>query len=173
MRISYANVVSTLALALVVGGGTAYAAGLVGTDDLRNGAVTTPKIKKNAVVSKKVKNGSLKQIDFAAAERSFKDVELRATTFTFPEDNGATGQVLSETADCLAGETVVSGGYHLSNITSVGGVPNVIVTNSRPAADADGGVPAVGTSPQGWFVQAQRNSDFTDTTVTVWVLCGS
>lgn len=162
-RVSYANVTSTLALALVLSGGTAYAAGLVRTDDLARGAVT----------SSKVKNGTLRQIDFAAAQLPLKDVELRATTFTFPEDNGALGQVLTGTADCQPDETAVSGGYHLSNITSVGGVPNVVVTNSRPAADADGSVPAVGTDPQGWFVQAQRNSDFAATTVTVWVLCAS
>ena len=38
-RLTYANVVSTIALALAVGGGTAYAATKIGTRDIRYHAV--------------------------------------------------------------------------------------------------------------------------------------
>ena len=72
-RISYANVVSTLALFLVVAGGSAFAAtqlakNSVGAKQLRKGAVTKAKIRKNAIVSSKVRNGSLRAADFASGQ---------------------------------------------------------------------------------------------------------
>jgi hypothetical protein len=59
-RLSYANVVSTLALFLVLAGGAAYAAHKltrrsVGTPQLKSNAVTTAKIKANAVTTRKIK----------------------------------------------------------------------------------------------------------------------
>ena len=172
-RLTYANVTATLALALVVGGGTAYAAGSIGTKQLQKGAVTTPKVAKSAVTTKKVRNGTLKRLDFAAAEMPLKDVTLRSASFTFPFDDGSTGSIKQATAVCESDETVVSGGYGLSNNVSSGGQPNVIVTENRPAAGPGGEVPSAGTAPQGWFIEAQRNSDSFATTVTVWVVCGS
>jgi hypothetical protein len=44
-------------------GGIGYAASKIGTNDIKNGAVTKKKLHKNAVVSKKVKNHSLKCVD--------------------------------------------------------------------------------------------------------------
>jgi hypothetical protein len=60
MRLTYANVVSTLALFLVLTGGAAYAAHKlarrsVGTPQLKSNAVTTAKIKANAVTTRKIK----------------------------------------------------------------------------------------------------------------------
>jgi hypothetical protein len=59
-RLTYANVVSTLALFLVLTGGAAYAAHKltrrsVGTPQLKSNAVTTAKIKANAVTTRKIK----------------------------------------------------------------------------------------------------------------------
>src|SRR5262249_20971497 len=53
-RLSYSNVVATVALFLAIGGATAFAAGKigknsVGTKQLKNNAVTTKKIKNQAV----------------------------------------------------------------------------------------------------------------------------
>jgi methionine-rich copper-binding protein CopC len=61
MRLTYANVVSTLALFLVLTGGAAYAAHRyltrksVGTPQLKANAVTTAKIKANAITTRKIK----------------------------------------------------------------------------------------------------------------------
>ena len=54
-RLTYANVISTLALFLVLTGGAAYAAKKIGSHELRGGAVTTAKIKRNAVTRSKIK----------------------------------------------------------------------------------------------------------------------
>jgi hypothetical protein len=62
-RLTYANVVSTLALILVVGGATAIAARVpkhsVGPHQLKSNAVTTPKIKANAITTRKIKKNAV------------------------------------------------------------------------------------------------------------------
>jgi hypothetical protein len=65
-RLTYANVVSTLALFLVIGGATAIAAKVprhsVGPRQLKANAVTTPKIKANAVTTRKIKKNAVTTI---------------------------------------------------------------------------------------------------------------
>lgn len=58
-RLNYANVMSSLAVFLVLGGGAAYAAKKIGSHDLRGGSVTTAKIKRNAVTRSKIKAGAI------------------------------------------------------------------------------------------------------------------
>src|SRR6476620_4036641 len=63
-KLTYANVVSTLCLFLLLGGGVAFAAtqlpkNSVGPKQLKKGAVTTSKIKNGAVVGAKVNLASL------------------------------------------------------------------------------------------------------------------
>jgi hypothetical protein len=75
-RITYANVMSSIAVFLVIGGATAFAAlgkntvgpkqikkNAVTTAKIKNNAVTTNKVKKNAVTGGKVKDGSLSGAD--------------------------------------------------------------------------------------------------------------
>ena len=62
-RLTYANVMSSLSVFLVLGGATAFAA-----TQLEKNSVGTKQLKKNAVVSSKVKNGSLKAADFGAGQ---------------------------------------------------------------------------------------------------------
>jgi hypothetical protein len=63
-RLTYANVMSTLAVFLVLGGATAYAARhvprhSVGPRQLKTNAVTTPKVHRNAVTTQKIRNGAV------------------------------------------------------------------------------------------------------------------
>lgn len=63
-KLTYANVVASLALFLVLGGGAAFAAShlgknSVGTKQLKKNSVTTAKIKKGAVTGAKINLGSL------------------------------------------------------------------------------------------------------------------
>lgn len=70
-RLTYANVMSSIAVFLVLGGATALAAGLaknsVGPKQLKKNAVTTAKIKNDAVTGAKVKDGSLSGSDINPA----------------------------------------------------------------------------------------------------------
>jgi hypothetical protein len=69
-RLTYANVVATLALVLAIGGGTVYAAVKLGKNDVKSkniakGAAKGSDLGKNAVTSPKVKDGSLGLADLA------------------------------------------------------------------------------------------------------------
>lgn len=62
-RLTYSNVMSSIAVFLVLGGATAFAAGLaknsVGSKQLKKNAVTAAKIKNNAVTAAKIQNGAI------------------------------------------------------------------------------------------------------------------
>jgi hypothetical protein len=64
----YASVVVGVALVVALGGGTAYAAGLVTSKDIKNGAVRRVDLHGGAVTSAKVKDGSLLKADFRAGQ---------------------------------------------------------------------------------------------------------
>jgi hypothetical protein len=75
-RLTYANVMSSIAVFLILGGATALAASKIGANKLKANSVLTGKIKKEAVTTSKIKNnaingakvhdGSLTAIDLAA-----------------------------------------------------------------------------------------------------------
>lgn len=70
-KLTYGNVVATLALILAVGGGTVYAAVELGKNsvdskNIAKGAVKTADLAKKAVTSPKVKDGTLQLEDIAA-----------------------------------------------------------------------------------------------------------
>jgi hypothetical protein len=54
-RLTYSNVMVTLLAFVVPGGGVAWAHGRIGTADLRNGAVTTPKVSGGAITQAKLR----------------------------------------------------------------------------------------------------------------------
>lgn len=59
-RLTYANIVSTVALFLALGGGAAYAATKVGSNDLAKGAVHTRNVFKRAITSGKLALGAVR-----------------------------------------------------------------------------------------------------------------
>lgn len=75
-KLTYANVVATLALFVALAGGTAFAASQVlpknsvGTRQLRNGAVTGAKIKKGTITGSKIELSSLGTVPSAALAAS-------------------------------------------------------------------------------------------------------
>jgi hypothetical protein len=83
-HMTYANVVSTIALALVLGGGTAYAAIKIGTSNIRYHAVTASKLANNSVTASKVKNSALSGSDLRNNSVTSADIRtgtLLATDF--------------------------------------------------------------------------------------------
>jgi hypothetical protein len=106
-RLTYANVMSSLAVFLILGGATAIAAKTalpkksVGTKQLKANAVTPAKLKKDAVTEAKIKNGAVTGAKIAAgavtganiAAGSITGTQVNASTLgTVP--NSATTNVI-------------------------------------------------------------------------------
>lgn len=79
-RLTYSNVMSSIAVFLVLGGGAAYAAKKIGSHQLKANSVTTAKIKKNAVTSPKIKNGTIKGEDINVGTTPFGRVVAKLRT---------------------------------------------------------------------------------------------
>jgi hypothetical protein len=90
-RLSYANVVSTLALFLVLFGGAAYAAKVgkksVGPSQLKANAVTTAKIKANAVTTRKIKKSAVTNAKIK--DRAIETKKIADGTVTGTDINSA------------------------------------------------------------------------------------
>jgi len=80
-RLTYANVVATLALVLALGGGTVYAA----SKNIAKGAVKGPDLANKAVTSPKVKNGALKLEDIAAGVIPKLDADVTGAATAGPQ----------------------------------------------------------------------------------------
>jgi hypothetical protein len=58
-RLTYANVMSSIAVFLVLGGASAYAVKKVGSNEIKGNSITTGKLKKEAVVRGKIKKEAI------------------------------------------------------------------------------------------------------------------
>jgi len=86
-RLTYANVMSTIAVFFVLAGATAYAAHhlgrrSVGAKQLKVNAVTTAKLKRNAVSRAKIKSGAVDTTKIADGTVTGADINLPATPFS-------------------------------------------------------------------------------------------
>lgn len=160
-RLTYANVIATLALFLAVSGGAAYAASQLGKN-----TVGTTQLKRNAVTGVKVKDRSLLASDFKAGELPVgergaqgvpgapgaTDVVVRYGSEGKPKNNEEDLSI----ARCLPGETVTGGGFDFLD-PAPGNFEYTLLTN-RPSIDATvEGVaafppPGEGSEATGWVV---------------------
>jgi hypothetical protein len=116
-RLTYANVMSSIAVFLVLGGATAVAAKKIGTKQLKANSVTTGKIKKNAVTTAKIKNNAV--TGAKVNESTLGDVPQAANATSF---NGTTQQIVKYRASAGAGETVIFAGGGLTITAACNGV---------------------------------------------------
>ena len=117
-RLTYANVMSSIAVFLVLGGATALAAGLaknsVGSKQLKKNAVTSAKIKANAVTTAKIKNGSVNGAK--VQDGSITGSEINASTLgTVPNATHA------DTASTTTGISTLPSGKSQSGFYASGG----------------------------------------------------
>lgn len=89
-RLTYANVVATVALFLAIGGGTVYAALELGKNSVKSkniakGAVKTADLGKKAVTSPKVKDGTINAEDIAAGVIPALDADVTGSATAGPQ----------------------------------------------------------------------------------------
>ncbi|HVY78711.1 MAG TPA: hypothetical protein VG898_09425 [Solirubrobacterales bacterium] len=58
-RLTYANVMSSIAVFLVLGGASAYAAKKVGSNEIKGNSITTGKVKREAITRGKIKKAAI------------------------------------------------------------------------------------------------------------------
>ena len=157
LKLSYANVMATLAMFAVRGGG-AYAAATIGAGDIKKNAVRSKHIKKNAVKTPKIKNG-------AVTANKLGPVTVQRESFDVPDGVNA-----SDTASCPAGQRAIGGGVHLST-----GLDDGVVTQSRPVASSSDPPTALlddGDTFDGWQASAlNRGGEDNVFEANVWVVC--
>jgi hypothetical protein len=125
-RLTYANVMSSLAVFLVLGGGAAYAAKKIGTNQLKGASVTTAKIKRNAVTASKIKKNSVRTAKIANGAVTNGKLADGAVTVQklLPGFVAPAAEKLSRSANVSATGTVLAGGLGVAQAnvthTSVG-----------------------------------------------------
>ena len=131
MKLTYANVTSTLALFIAISGASAYAVtklpdNSVGEFQLRSGAVTAKKIRKNAITAPKIKAQAVKQGKIANGS-------ITAPKLTQGSVSGSSLQEGIVTNSKLAGEAV-TGDKALESTFSQ--VPSAARANTAAFADS-------------------------------------
>jgi hypothetical protein len=150
-RLTYANVMSSIAVFLVIGGASAFAAShlgknSVGKKQLKNNAVTSAKIKKNAVTAAKIKNGAITDSKIAAGAVGGSKLAAGAVDGSKIAAGAVGGTQLANGA--VSGSKLAAGAVGAGNIASgaVGNAQTQLVKVFKAGA-----VPAIGnekTSPK-------------------------
>jgi hypothetical protein len=109
-RITYANVMSSIAVFLVLGGGAAYAAKKIGSNEIKGNSITTGKIKKEAVSASKLKKNSVTTPKIANGAVTGAKLNL-----------GTVGTVPNATHAINADNASAINGLHLAKLSFVAG----------------------------------------------------
>ena len=163
-HLSYANVMSSIAVFAVLGGG-AWAASQIGTADIQNGAVTKKKLHRDAVATKKIKNQA---VTGAKVDEASLATVPRAT-FAETADVASIGTSPLAYAHVAADGTVDaanSRGVTNANIhDDLGRAGTYCVTGLAGVKSAIVVADAAGTNPDNGMAIAvvHRRSDFPDT----------
>lgn len=114
-RITYANVMSSIAVFLVLGGASAYAAKKIGSNEIKGNSITTGKLKKNAVTTSKIKNNSITTAKIKNGAVTGPKINL-TTLGTVPN---ATHATTADTANNLNGFKALAGAGSNESVTTL------------------------------------------------------
>jgi hypothetical protein len=105
-HLTYSNVMSTIAVFGVLAGGSAWAAQKIGTDQIKNGAVTAKKLHNNAVTKKKIKNNAVTGVKVKDESLTGNDVDESTLSAPINVDHAteADHAKLADNATNLGGE---------------------------------------------------------------------
>ena len=137
-HITYANVVSTIALALAVGGGAVYAANKIGARGIRKNAIHSSHIKNKQVKRQDIAGGSINSRKVSNESLTGKDIK-EATLGLVPsaEDartvNGITERVVraSQRGGAGGSQVLAQGGLSVT-LSCPGGTPTLELRATAP-----------------------------------------
>src|ERR1700761_2005482 len=142
-RLTYANVMSTIAVFLVVAGGSAPAANhlgknTVGSKQLKKEAVTAAKIKNSAVSGGKIANGAITSSKLGGGSVGASNLGAGAVGTAALGDNAVTGSKLADgsVTGGKIGGGAVTGDKIAAGAVGSGSIANGAVTTEKIAASA-------------------------------------
>jgi hypothetical protein len=97
-RLTYANVMSSIAVFLVLGGASAYAAKKIGSNEIKGNSITTGKIKREAVATAKIKNAAVKTNKLANEAVTSAKLDDEAVTTPKIANDAVTGAKVKESS---------------------------------------------------------------------------
>jgi hypothetical protein len=103
-RITYANVMSSIAVFLVLGGASAYAAKKIGSNEIKGNSITTGKIKKEAVAASKIKKNAVTTAKIANGAVTGAKLNL-GTVGTVPNATHAINADNAKNANTVGGQS--------------------------------------------------------------------
>ncbi len=121
-HLTYANVVATLCLVLVVGGGVAYAANTVGSADVIDNSLASVDLKNNDVRNVDVRDESLTGADVADNSIASADIAANSVAGNDIKNDNVTGTDINESTlvlDDHFSATAASGSCNDDNHTGV------------------------------------------------------
>jgi hypothetical protein len=104
-RLTYANVMSSLAVFLMLGGATAFAATKVGPNEIKANSIKTGKIVKEAVTSGKIKKGAVTEIRIADGAVTTNKIANDAVTGDKVKESSLSEVPLAANANKLGGQS--------------------------------------------------------------------
>ncbi len=127
-RLSYANVMSTIAVFLVIGGATAIAAKVprhsVGPRQLKANAVTTMKIKANAVTNRKIKKNAVTTVKIK--DGAVDGAKIAAGAVDFGKIATGTNVIATASGGPVAADGATTSTIPLTGTTSFTPQPGVV-----------------------------------------------
>lgn len=120
-RLTYANVMSSIAVFLILGGATAFAAQKIGSSEIKGNSITTGKLKKEAVTKAKIKKASVDASKLAAGAVTTEKIANSAVTSEKIADNAVTNGKIANGA--VTGAKIAPGSIGRGSLADAGLVP--------------------------------------------------
>jgi hypothetical protein len=136
-RLTYANVMSSIAVFLILGGASAFAAKKIGSNQLKANSITTGKIKKEAVTTAKIKKNAVNGSKVDEATLGEVPSATRATTAANAEKVGGASLVrFSFNFNSPAGPTQI---LNLNGLQLIANCPagSVVLTAQTSVNDSE------------------------------------
>lgn len=138
-HLTYANVMSSLAVFLILGGATAFAAvKKIGANEIKANSIKTGKIVKEAVTAGKIKNGAVTETKIGDGAVTSAKLADQAVTTGKVADNGVTTAKLAKdavTTDKIADDAVTGAKVKESTLGQVPSAANAASLGGVPASD--------------------------------------
>ena len=171
-KLTYANVISTICLFLLLGGGAAYAAShlgknSVGSNQLKKNSVTNAKIKKNAITTAKISDGAV--TGAKVLDRSLTGADIDQGTLTSVRASNVSTIAISGDESCSPALPLPSGvtSSHISKGTckitfpsAVSSCTESVIVHLRSIKN-----PVIGAPRSAWILEpaSDPNVLFVDT----------